>query len=101
TLAPAAEPYVALRPASAPRHFTFRPRGDVAYSLNEIDSTITVLAYAADTGSFHELQNVSTMPAGFAGKNTAAEVLVHPSGKFLYASNRGDNSIAVFAVDEA
>ena len=101
TLAPAAEPSVALRPASAPRHFTFRPRGDVAYSLNEIDSTITVLAYAADAGSFRELQNVSTLPAGYAGKNTAAEVLVHPSGRFLYASNRGHNSLAVFAVDEA
>lgn len=101
TLAPAERPFVALRPGSAPRHFTFHPRGDVAYSLNEIDSTITVFAYARDTGSFRELQNVSTLPPGFAGKNTAAEVLVHPSGKFLYASNRGHNSIAVFAIDAA
>jgi 6-phosphogluconolactonase len=101
TLTPAQPPFVALRPASAPRHFTFRPRGDVAYSLNEIDSTITVLAYTPATGAFRELQNLSTLPPGFVGKNTAAEVLVHPSGRFLYASNRGHNSLAVFAIDEA
>jgi 6-phosphogluconolactonase len=98
-LTPAEPPFFALKPGSAPRHFTFHPRGDVAYSLNEIDSTITVLAYDGDAGSFRELQNISTLPAGYQAKNTAAEVLVHPSGKFLYASNRGHNSIAVFGVD--
>jgi 6-phosphogluconolactonase len=101
TLSPAQPPFVALKPGAAPRHFVFHPRGDTAYVLNEIDSTITVLAYARDQGSFRELQTVSTLPAGFSGKNTAAEVLVHPSGKFLYASNRGHNSIAVFAIDGA
>lgn len=100
TLSPADPPFVALRPGSAPRHLTFNPKGDVAYCLNEIDSTITVLAYRRDRGSFRELQTVSTLPAGFAEKNTAAEVLVDPSGRHLYASNRGHNSIAVFNVDD-
>jgi 6-phosphogluconolactonase len=100
TLTPAQPPFAAVKPGAAPRHFTFHPRGDVAYCLNEIDSTITVFAYARDTGSLRELQNVSTLPAGFQGMNTAAEVLVHPSGRYLYASNRGHDSIAVFAIDE-
>ena len=61
---------------------------------------MTVLAYDAARGAFRELQTISTLPADFQGSNTAAEVLVHPSGKFLYASNRGHNSIAVFAIDQ-
>ncbi|HEX3728481.1 MAG TPA: lactonase family protein [Opitutaceae bacterium] len=101
TLSPADPPFVAMHPASAPRHFAFHPNGKVAYSLNEIDSTLTVLAYDAAGGRFRELQDLSTLPADFKGKNTAAEVVVHPSGRVLYASNRGDNSIAVFAIDEA
>ena len=99
SLRPADPPQVVLRPASAPRHFTFHPNGATAYSLNEIDSTVTVLAYDAARGSFRELQNLSTLPADFKGHNTAAEVLVHPSGRFLYASNRGHDSIAVFSID--
>jgi 6-phosphogluconolactonase len=99
SLRPADPPQVVLRPASAPRHFTFHPNGATAYSLNEIDSTITVLAYDSAHGAFRELQTVSTLPDGFKDHNTAAEVLVHPSGRFLYASNRGHNTIAVFAVD--
>ena len=61
---------------------------------------MTVLAYTPARGAFRELQTVSTLPADFQGSSTAAEVLVHPSGKFLYASNRGHDSIAVFAIDE-
>ena len=98
-LSPAQPAFYALKPGAAPRHFTFHPRGDVAYCLNEIDSTIAVLAYAGETGSFRELQTVSTLPAGFRGMNTAAEVIVHPSGRYLYASNRGHDSIAVFGID--
>ena len=101
TLSPAQPPFVTLRPGAAPRHFTFHPRGGVAYCLNEIDSTITVLAYGPDSGSFRELQTLSTLLAGFHAMNTAAEVLVHPSGRFLYASNRGHDSIAVFSVDDS
>jgi 6-phosphogluconolactonase len=99
SLAPADPPSVALKPGSAPRHFAFHPNGAVAYALNEIDSTVTVLAYDGPRGTFRALQNISTLPDDYRGRNTAAEVLVHPSGKFLYASNRGHDSIAVFAVD--
>jgi len=98
TLRPADPPFVSLAPGSAPRHFTFRPDGRTAYCLGEIDSTIAVLGYDAARGRFRPLQTVSTLPAGFQGKNTAAEVLADPSGRFLYASNRGLNTIAVFAI---
>lgn len=101
SLTPAEPPAVTLKPGSAPRHLAFHPNGRVAYSLNEIDNTVTVLAYDAARGAFRELQNLSTLPADFKDRNTSAEVVAHPSGKFLYTSNRGLNSIAVFAVDDA
>jgi 6-phosphogluconolactonase len=99
TITPADPAQVTMKPGSAPRHFTFHPDGKTAYSLNEIDSTVTVLRYDATTSRFQPLQNLSALPDGFRGQNTAAEVLAHPSGKFLYTSNRGHNSIAVFAID--
>jgi 6-phosphogluconolactonase len=101
TLRPADPPLVALAPASAPRHFTFHPDGRTAYALGEIDSSITVLAYDGASGRLRPEQTVSTLPADFKGKNTAAEVLVDRAGRFLYASNRGLNTIAVFAIDGA
>ncbi|HVW22729.1 MAG TPA: lactonase family protein [Opitutaceae bacterium] len=99
TLSPADPPSLALPPASAPRHLAFHPDGRVAYALNEIASTLTVLAYDPARGRFRAIQSLSSLPPGFSGRNTAAEVVVHPSGRVLYASNRGDNSIAVFAID--
>ncbi|HWA09062.1 MAG TPA: lactonase family protein [Opitutaceae bacterium] len=101
SLRPAEPPFVAMAPASAPRHFTFHPNGKVAYAVNEIDNTVTALTYDAAAGTLRVLQTLSTLPSDFKAMNTAAEVLVHPSGKFLYASNRGLHSIAVFAIDEA
>ncbi len=98
TLRPADPPFVAMAPASAPRHFTFHPNGRIAYGLGEIDSSITVLAYDAASGRFRIMQTVSTLPDDFKGRNTAAEVIVDPSGRWLYASNRGLNTIAVFAI---
>jgi 6-phosphogluconolactonase len=97
-LAPADPPVMTLKAGSAPRHLAFRPTGDVAYSVNEIDSTLTVLAYNAARGTLRGLQTVSTLPTDFTGRNTAAEVVVHPNGKFLYVSNRGHHSIAVFTI---
>ena len=95
----AAEPgETKLKPGSAPRHLAFHPNGEFAYSLNEIDSTVTVLRYDAVRGTLTVVETHSTLPADFSGHNTAAEVVVHPSGKFLYASNRGHHSIAVFAI---
>ena len=88
----------ALAPGSGPRHFTFHPRGRVAYVINELASTITALAYDAADGGLTELQTVSTLPAGFAGSSHCADIHVHPSGRFVYGSNRGHDSIAIFAV---
>ena len=69
------------------------------YVINEIQSTVTSLAYEASRGAFKELQTISTLPENFQGNNSTAEVQVHPTGKFLYGSNRGHDSIAVFAID--
>jgi len=91
----------AAKPGAGPRHLTFHPNARWAYLENELNSTVTALAYNATTGSFDELQTLSTLPAGFAGENSGAEVHVSPNGRFVYTSNRGDNSLAVFAVDEA
>ncbi|WP_425615917.1 lactonase family protein [Anatilimnocola sp. NA78] len=85
---------------AGPRHFAFHPSGKTAYAINETASTMTVFAYDADKGSLTEVQTLSTLPEGFTANNSTAEVVVHPSGKFVYGSNRGHNSIAVFQVDE-
>jgi 6-phosphogluconolactonase len=82
-----------LKPGTGPRHAAFSPNGDFWYILGELTSTVTAL-----TG-FSSFQTVSTLPSGFSGRNDAAEIEVHPTGKFLYASNRGDDSIADFSID--
>jgi len=92
--------FVKVAPGAGPRHFTFHPSGKFAYVVSEMKSTVTAFSYDADGGNLKELQVVSILPAGFSGRNDAAEVRVHPSGKFLYASNRGHDSIAVFRIDE-
>ncbi len=93
-------PYMATVAGAGPRHFAFHPNGRYAYVINELNSTLTALSYDAERGVLRPLQNVSTLPLRFHGDNTCAEVQVHPSGKFVYGSNRGHDSIAVFAVDE-
>jgi 6-phosphogluconolactonase len=93
-------PWAELKPGSGPRHIAFSPDGRHAYVISEMASTLTTFAYDPEHGALKAVQTVSTLPADFHGKNTAAEVAVHPSGKFVYGSNRGDDSIAVFAVDE-
>lgn len=83
-----------------PRHLTLASSGKFVYVINEMQSSLTVYTYDASDGSMAPLQKISTLPSSFHGENTAAEVVLDPAGKFLYASNRGDNnSIAVFAVD--
>jgi 6-phosphogluconolactonase len=101
TLAPNDPPFAAIRPGSGPRHFAFAPSGRFVYAVSEMGSTVTVFAYDAGRGAVRELQTVSTLPKGFAGANDDAEIAVDPSGKFVYASNRGHDSLAVFAVDAA
>ena len=91
----------ALAPGSGPRHLAFDGQGRHLYAINELASTLTVFAWEALAGKLRELQTVSTLPAGFSGANTTAEVALSPDGRFAYGSNRGHDSIAVFAVDAA
>jgi 6-phosphogluconolactonase len=96
----AADPMIAkAAPGAGPRHFAFHPNGRFAYVINEMGSTVAAFGYDAGSGALHPLQTISTLPTSFSGQNGAAEIEVHPSGKFLYASNRGHDSIAVFAID--
>ena len=87
-----------LAPGTGPRHVAFSRDGKFMYVLGEVDSTVTVLANESNE-TFRSIQKISALPAGFSGKNDAAEIVMHPSGKFLYSSNRGDDSIAVFTVN--
>jgi 6-phosphogluconolactonase len=99
SLAPEQDAGAKADPGAGPRHFTFSPDGRFAYVLTEMGSTVSVLSYQASDGVLKRLQTISTLPKDFKGHNDAAEIQMHPSGKFLYASNRGHDSIAVFAVD--
>jgi 6-phosphogluconolactonase len=94
-------PFVKLAPGAGPRHMAFHPNSRFAYVLNEVNSTVTAFAYDSKNGSFSTLQTLSTIPKDFTAHNDTAEIVVHPSGKFLYASNRGHDSIAEFAIDPA
>jgi 6-phosphogluconolactonase len=100
-LAPATAPFVAATPGAGPRHFKFGADGRHAYAINELANTITAYDYDAARGALIARQTVSTLPAGYTAPTTTAEVRVHPNGKFLYGSNRGHDSIAVFAIDAA
>lgn len=97
-LIPHDPPAVALAPGAGPRHLAFHPNGQFAYVINELDSTVTALAYDGSAGRLKVLSSVSTLPPGFSGSNTTADIHVHPSGRFLYGSNRGHDSIAIFAI---
>lgn len=99
-VAPAAQPWVRVYPGAGPRHFDFHPTRPYAYVINEIGSTITTFAYEASSGRLTELQTTATLPAGFEGRSHCADIHVHPSGKFVYGSNRGHDSIAAFAIDQ-
>jgi 6-phosphogluconolactonase len=99
TLTPNDPPAYNGTPGAGPRHFAFHPDGKHAYVISELASTITALDYDAGQGVLTALKSMSTLPEGWKGNSTTAEVQVHPSGKFVYGSNRGHNSIAVFTVD--
>mgnify|MGYP005849601147 CR=1 FL=1 len=86
-------------PKSGPRHLAFHPTGRFAYVIHEHASTVTAFAFDPDARTLRPLQTLSTLPPGFDGKNTTAEVRVHPNGRLLFGSNRGHNSIAAFAID--
>jgi 6-phosphogluconolactonase len=86
-------------PGAGPRHFALHPNGKFAYVINEMGDTVSVFSFEPANGVMHSVQTISTIPKGFTKQNDDAEIAIHPSGKFLYASNRGHDSIAVFAVD--
>jgi 6-phosphogluconolactonase len=88
-----------IAPGSGPRHVRFHPNGRWVYLLNEIASTVIAFTWDAAAGTLAEQQTVTTLPADFKGENAAAELEIHPNGKFLYASNRGHDSLAAFAID--
>ena len=91
--------FAKVAPRSGPRHFAFHPDGKYGYVINEIANTVTAFAYEADKGILTEIQTISTLPEGFKGVSNTAEVQVHPSGKFLYGSNRGHDSLAIYKID--
>lgn len=99
TLTPSDPPFVSTKPGGGPRHFALHPNGKFAYANLEITSMVTALRYDADHGVLTPLQTLSTLPDGFDGNNSTAETRVHPNGNFVYVSNRGHNSVAIFAVD--
>lgn len=98
SLTPNDPPFGALKPASGPRHLAFHPRASFVYVNNEMNSTLTVFKWDKARGALDELQTVSTL-AGQVRGNSTAEIEVHPSGKFVYVSNRGHDSIACYSID--
>lgn len=97
-LAPGQPPFVATPPGSGPRHFAFSRDGRHGYAVCEMGSLVLAYDYAPDHGVLTPRQQLSTLPAGFSGSSSGAEIRVHPHGRFLYTSNRGHDSIAVFAL---
>lgn len=98
-LTPNAAPFAQVKAGAGPRHFAFHPSGKFAYVINELDSTVTAFAYDAARGALRELQTIATLPTGFSGINYCADIHVSPTGKFVYGSNRGHDSIVIFKID--
>jgi 6-phosphogluconolactonase len=94
-------PAAPVAPGAGPRHFTFHPNASFAYVINELLSTVTAFRYDSTRGTLHELQTIRTLPDDFSGNSTTAEIQIHPSGRFLYGSNRGHDSLAIYRIDTA
>jgi 6-phosphogluconolactonase len=92
---------IELAAGSGPRHLDFHPNGRFVYVIHELDATLSVLSWEAARGRLKALQTIPTLPVNFSGQGWCADVHVHPNGRFLYASNRGDSSLAVYRVDQA
>jgi 6-phosphogluconolactonase len=97
-LTPSDPPFASVAPGSGPRHTAFDPRGRNVYTINQTANSIVRFGWDSDRGALTQFETVSTLPESFKGENTGAEILMHPSGRFLYATNRGNNSVAVFSV---
>lgn len=98
-LVPHDPPEVVVAPGAGPRHFAFHPTGPWAYLINELDNTVIAYRWDGAAGTLTPLQTLSTLPPDFDGTSYCADIHVHPSGRFLYGTNRGHDSLAVFAVD--
>jgi len=98
-LLPSEPPWVPVKPGAGPRHMAFHPSGKYVFVLNELHSTVTAFVRDPGKGSLRELQTLTTLPKDFTGTNTSADVHVSPDGRFVYCSNRGHDSIAIFAFD--
>ena len=99
-LTPNDPPAAEIAPGSGPRHFAFHPNGKFAYVINEMLLTVTAFDYDAAHGRLSTIQTITTLPRPAQAGDSTAEVVAHPSGKFLYGSNRGHDSIAIFRIDE-
>jgi 6-phosphogluconolactonase len=99
-LTPGQQPSAELQQGAGPRHLTLHPNGKYLYVINELDSTMTAFKYNGTNGTLTQIETVSTLPSDFSGVSYCADVHVSPSGKFLYGSNRGHNSIVVFEIDQ-
>lgn len=97
-LTPNDPPYATLDPGSGPRHFAFHPNGRHVYAINELLNTVTAFEWDAKKGVLTKKATVTTLPSGFSGESHTAEVVVHPNGRFLYGSNRGHDSLAMFRI---
>lgn len=98
SLIPNDPPWGTVDPGSGPRHVAFHPDGNRVYVLNEMFATLSTFSYDSLSGALESLQTISMLPDGYNGRRSGAEVVVHPSGRFVYASNRGHDSIAIFSV---
>ena len=101
TVTPNEPASASVAPGAGARHIALHPNGRFAYVIDELASTITSFAWDAAKGTLGPLGAISTLPAGFTGTSTTAEIAVHPNGRFLYGSNRGHDSIAVFRIGAA
>ena len=98
SLTPNDPPFATTKPGSGPRHLAWHPSRQYAYVINEMANTVTVFTYDAVEGRLDPIQTISTLPEGFQGQSNTSEIVVHPKGDFVYGSNRGDDSIAIFKI---
>lgn len=99
-LFPADQPFVTSREGAGPRHLAFHPKAAFAYVINELNSSVTAYGFNTQTGALSPLQVLPSLPATFTGNSRASEIEIDHSGRYLYASNRGYDSVAVFAIDQ-
>jgi 6-phosphogluconolactonase len=99
-LIPADPPWTQMPPGTGPRHMVFHPHRPFTYVISELQSTVTVFHFVEQQGTFEAIQTISTLPDNFKGPNQGAEIKIAPSGRFVYTSNRGDDSLTIFSVDQ-